>query len=71
MNPLEYKKVDLVEHPIYTAVESVDDLRCFMEQHVICVWDFMTLLKSLQHELCPSEIPWVPPRDPEAARLIN
>jgi len=71
MSRLQRKKDQLLKHPIYTSIESVEDLRCFMEQHVVCVWDFMSTLKSLQYELCNVDVPWVPPFDPEAARYIN
>jgi hypothetical protein len=43
----------------------------FCERHVYCVWDFMSLLKSLQQEVTCISLPWVPTRDEEAARLIN
>lgn len=28
-------------HPIYSAIDSLDALRCFMQHHVYSVWDFM------------------------------
>jgi hypothetical protein len=43
----------------------------FCERHVYCVWDFMSLLKSLQQEITCISLPWLPVRDEEAARLIN
>lgn len=64
-------KTSLGEHALYQLVTSSDDLRCFMERHVFCVWDFMWLLKSLQRDLTCLSVPWMPPADPEAARLIN
>ncbi|MCA8953416.1 MAG: DUF3050 domain-containing protein, partial [Planctomycetes bacterium] len=61
----------LAAHPLYRAVSSLPRLRTFTEHHVACVWDFMSLLKSLQRDLAGTGVPWCPPADPEAARMIN
>jgi hypothetical protein len=61
----------LLQHPIYTHVASVADLRCFMEDHVFAVWDFMSLLKRLQQDLTCIKVPWFPAANTKAARLVN
>ncbi len=61
----------LLEHPVYEQVRDVTGMRRFMEYHVFAVWDFMSLLKELQRKLCCIDVPWLPPRYPQAARLIN
>jgi hypothetical protein len=61
----------LLDHPIYTHVASVADLRMFMEDHVFAVWDFMSLLKRLQQEMTCISVPWFLAANTKAARLIN
>jgi Protein of unknown function (DUF3050) len=61
----------LLDHPIYTHVSSVADLRRFMEDHVFAVWDFMSLLKRLQQDMTCITVPWFPADNAKAARLIN
>ena len=58
-------------HPIYGALETLDDLRVFMQHHVHSVWDFMSLIKFLQHQVAPARWPWVPGADAEVQRFIN
>lgn len=65
------RKQALADHAVYEATDSLVRLRTFTEHHVAAVWDFMSLLKSLQQDLAPTHTPWQPPADPEAARLIN
>jgi len=61
----------LLDHPLYASVDSLPKLRVFMESHAFAVWDFMSLLKRLQADICPSRVPWLPPADVESARFVN
>lgn len=63
------KRLD--RHPIYAAVRTLDDLRVFMAHHVYSVWDFMSLIKYLQHTVAPARWPWTPGADPAVQRFIN
>lgn len=68
---LNQKKAELGAHPIFAEINSLPILQRFMETHVFAVWDFMSLTKRLQQELTCVQLPWLPPQDPQAARLIN
>jgi hypothetical protein len=61
----------IIEHKAYAQIKSMEDLRIFMEQHIYAVWDFMSLLKSLQKNLTCVETPWVPKGDAATRYLIN
>jgi hypothetical protein len=60
----------LLDHPLYTQVVSVADLRRFMEDHVFAVWDFMSLLNRLRQDMACIKVPGFP-TDNAQARLIN
>jgi hypothetical protein len=47
----------LEAHPIYAALETVQDLAAFMQHHVYSVWDFMSLIKYLQSAVAPARWP--------------
>ncbi len=65
------ERTALLRHPVYITVGDLTSLQIFMEHHIVAVWDFMTLLKSLQRRLTCVDLPWVPAANPAAARIIN
>ena len=64
-------KQQLLNHDLYKYIETPDDLRIFTQHHVFAVWDFMSLLKSLQQKLTCIEVPWTPKQSPELTYFIN
>lgn len=68
---IETLRSRLEAHPIYAAVRTPADLRVFMQHHVYSVWDFMSLIKYLQHEVAPARWPWTPGGDASIQRFIN
>jgi hypothetical protein len=68
LNPLRQQ---LLDHPVYEQIRDLSAVRTFMEYHVYAVWDFMSLLKTLQQRLTCITVPWLPPANPFAARLVN
>lgn len=62
----------LCQHEIYNRLNDLKSLRHFMNYHVFAVWDFMSLLKSLQKEITCVEVPWRPSSySPDLVRFIN
>ncbi|MFF7469579.1 DUF3050 domain-containing protein [Streptomyces sp. NPDC008092] len=61
----------MTAHPLYQRISDRAHLAAFMAHHVFAVWDFMSLLKSLQQELTCVDVPWVPRGSAVARRLVN
>jgi len=64
-------KDQIINHKLYSQVNNLEDVRVFMQHHVFAVWDFMSLLKSLQNGLTCTSIPWVPIGSAQTRFLIN
>jgi len=68
---LEPLKDKLKNHPLYSSISDVEDLKIFSKAHVYAVWDFMSLLKFLQIKLTSTSLPWFPSKNTTTAKLIN
>lgn len=68
---LQPVREQLVNHPLYNSLQNIDHIRTFTQQHVYAVWDFMSLLKSLQRHLTCVTLPWVPQGNGNTRYLIN
>jgi hypothetical protein len=68
---VEPARQKVVSHPLYEQLKSMDAVVTFMEHHAFAVWDFMSLLKTLQGRLTCVQVPWVPSGPATSRRLIN
>lgn len=71
LNNLEAIRTNLLSHPIYQEITTPERVKIFMKHHVFAVWDFMSLLKSLQKSVTCVDVPWFPYETPLFTRLIN
>jgi hypothetical protein len=70
-NSIQPQKELLLQHSLYKKVRTIEDLQCFLENHVYAVWDFMSLLKALQSKLTCTTTPWFATQNPQTRYLIN
>jgi Protein of unknown function (DUF3050) len=68
---IEPLRQQIINHPVYAVIDDLDDLRIFMQHHVVAVWDFMSLLKTLQNNLTCTTVPWFPKGSADTRYLIN
>jgi hypothetical protein len=68
---VEPARQKVIHHPMYHQLNTLNRVTIFMEHHVFAVWDFMSLLKTLQRRLTCVRVPWVPSGSTDSRRLIN
>jgi hypothetical protein len=68
---VDKSRTQVIAHPLYKSLNTHAAVVTFMEHHVFAVWDFMSLLKSLQASLTCVQVPWVPTGPTGSRRLIN
>lgn len=68
---IEPLRRQIINHKVYSVINTPDDLKIFMQHHVFAVWDFMSLLKALQSNLTCTTTPWYPVGDANTRFLIN
>ena len=70
-NQLNILREQLACHPLHCSIKNKAHLQLFMEHHVYAVWDFMSLVKSVQQIVAPTTIPWVPSCYSRYVHFIN
>jgi hypothetical protein len=75
LKKIQEHRYQLENHSLLVTnmIQSREDLKLFMEYHVFAVWDFMSLLKTMQHNIVPSGNIWLPTAGTRSniARTIN
>ena len=63
----------IITHPLFKIKMTKEQIALFMTHHVYAVWSFMSIVKALQRNICPRNIPWTPNKNTSngLARLIN
>ena len=67
----ESLRQEIINHKVYSVINDINDLKIFMQYHIYAVWDFMSLLKTLQNNLTCTSVPWFPKGTANTRYLIN
>ena len=68
---IEPLRQEIINHKVYSLINDTADMKVFMQHHIFAVWDFMSLLKSLQRNLTCVSVPWFPVGSADTRFLIN
>ena len=71
LDETQLERSKLKNHLLYHSIKTEKHLHIFMENHVFAVWDFMSILKTLQSDLTCVTVPWIPKANGNLSRLIN
>ena len=69
-NKLDELKHKITTHPLFANKLEPKHMCKFMESHIFAVWGFMSILKSLQKIITPSNLPWIPNKNTKNG-LVN
>mgnify|MGYP003333005009 FL=1 len=68
---IQSEREALLSHAVYHQIEDLEGIQNFAKYHIFAVWDFMSLLKSLQIGLTCVSLPWTPVGSANTRFLIN
>ena len=71
LDETQFERSKLKNHLLYHSIKTEKHLHIFMENHIFAVWDFMSILKTLQSKLTCVTVPWIPKAKGNLSRLIN
>ncbi len=68
-----FSRKRIINHPLFKIKMTKEQIALFMTYHVYAVWSFMSIVKALQMNICPVNLPWTPNENTSngLARLIN
>ena len=71
LDETQSERTKLKTHALYKSIKTEKRPNLFMKNHIYAVWDFMSVLKSLQRDFTCVEVPWRPKNNGSLSRLLN